>query len=76
MKDCMKTLFDEEWQVRLYYEGKIKEAFQVGLQIGIKKGILATVVSLMKKGKITETEAAEEAGMTVTDFKKTIAALA
>ncbi len=68
----MKTLYDQEWETKLYYEGKEKEWRKEGIQ----KGSLATVVSLMKKGKITETEAAEEAGMTVTDFKKTIAALA
>ena len=64
----MKTLFDQEWATKLYGEGKEKE--------GIKKGILEAVVSLMKKGKITESEAAEEAGMSIADFKEAVAALA
>ena len=64
----MKTLFDQEWATKLYCEGKEKE--------GIKKGILAILASLMKKGKITEADAAEEAGMSIADFKKAVAALA
>ncbi len=76
----MKSLYDQEWETKLYYEGKEREwrreSKQEGLREGTQKGILTTVVSLMKKGKLTETEAAEEAGMTVPDFKKAIAALA
>ncbi len=68
----MKTLYDQEWETKLYYEGKEREWRRESKQ----EGILATVVSLMKKGKLTETEAAEEAGMSVPDFKKAIAALA
>ena len=68
VEDIMKTLFDQEWATKLYCEGKEKE--------GIKKGILEAVVSLMKKGKITESEAAEEAGMSIADFQKAVAALA
>ncbi len=76
VEDIMKTLYDQEWETKLYYEGKVREGRKEGKQEGKQEGILATVVSLMKKGKLTETEAAEEAGMSVPDFKKAIAALA
>lgn len=76
----MKTLFDQEWQARLYYECKMKEAYQEGFKIAFKeatkKGMLAKLVSLMQKGKLTEAEAAGEAGMTVADFKKAATTLA
>ena len=75
----MGSLSDQEWQATLYYEGKIKEAyqkaFQEGFQIGKKQAILKTLVSLMKKGKITEADAAEEAGMSIADFKEAVTAL-
>ena len=71
----MGSLCDQEWQATLYYEGKIKEAYQKAFQEGFQQGILETVVSLMKKGKITEADAAEEAGMSIADFKEAVTAL-
>ena len=42
---------------------------------GKKKGILKTLASLIKKGRLTVEEAAEEAGMSIAEFNKAIAAL-
>lgn len=42
---------------------------------GEEKGKLKSVVSLLKKGIITEKEAADEIGMTVDDFKKAMGAV-
>ena len=42
---------------------------------GEEKGKLKSVVSLLKKGIITEKEAADEIGMTVDDFKKAMRAV-
>ena len=41
---------------------------------GIAKGILQMAVSMWKKGKLTEQEAADEAGISLEDFKKAVAA--
>ena len=40
---------------------------------GIRAGRLETVLSLFSKSKLTEEEAAEEAGITVEEFKNIIA---
>ncbi len=46
-----------------------------GISQGISRGVLKTVLSMLKKGRITESEAAEEAGMSVAEFKKAVAAM-
>lgn len=38
-----------------------------------KQGVFEAVLSLLKKSRITEADAAEELGITVTEFKKLIA---
>lgn len=42
---------------------------------GKKKGVLNTLASLIKKGRITVEDAAEEAGMSIGEFNKALAAL-
>ena len=39
---------------------------------GEKKGRLKTVISLLKKGKLSEPEAADEIGMTLEEFRKNL----
>ena len=41
---------------------------------GEKNGRLKTVISLIKKGKLSEDEAADEIGMTLEEFKKNMKA--
>ena len=53
--------------------GAIREA--CGEARGEEKGKLKSVVSLLKKGIITEKEATDEIGMTVDDFKKAMGAV-
>ncbi|KHM51293.1 hypothetical protein NZ47_11120 [Anaerovibrio lipolyticus] len=53
--------------------GAIREAR--GEARGEEKGKLKSVVSLLKKGIITEKEATDEIGMTVDDFKKAMGAV-
>ena len=60
----MLTMFDQDRQTEIY--GNEREA----------QGVLKTVLSMFKKGSITEAEAAEEAGMSVSDFRKTATAFA
>ncbi len=43
---------------------------------GRLEGVLRTALSMIKKGRISEVEAAEEAKMSLSDFRKAVAALA
>lgn len=40
------------------------------MELGKKEGVLETLISLIKKGRLTVKEGAEEAGMTVEEFEK------
>lgn len=63
VEGIMLTLFDQDWVTRQYGEDKKTE------------GVLSAVLSMLRKGRITENEAAEEAGMTVAEFKKAVASM-
>ncbi|ORT99297.1 hypothetical protein D081_2026 [Anaerovibrio sp. JC8] len=53
-------------------EGR-KEGRIEGRKEGRREGRIETVLSLFKKSKLTAEEAAEEAGITVEEFKKIVA---
>ena len=61
----------------LEYEAKTiyNDGINQGISQGISRGVLKTVLSMLKKGRITESEAAEEAGMSLAEFKKAVAAM-
>ena len=44
-----------------------------GMSQGLAKGLLQMAVSLWKKGKLTKQEAADEAGISLEEFKKAAA---
>lgn len=67
----MLDLFSQERVTRQYGEEMKKEGFKEGY----KKGQLKAALFWMKKGKLTEEEAAGETGMTVKAFRKAAAAL-
>ena len=57
-------------------EGKaegIAEGMAQGMAQGLAKGLLQMAVSLWKKGRLTEQEAADEAGISLEEFKKAAA---
>ncbi len=45
----------------------------IGESKGITKGTIKTLVSLLKKGLISENSAAEDVGMSIDDFRKAVA---
>ncbi len=51
------------------------EALVEGEAKGRLEGVLRTALSMIKKGRMTEDEAAEEAKMSLSDFRKAVAAL-
>ena len=52
------------------------EIIERNRQEAAAEALLRMALSLLKKGRLTEKEAAEEAGMSVSDFRKAAAALA
>ena len=51
----------------------IAEGMAQGMSQGLAKGLLQMAVSLWKKGRLTEQEAADEAGISLEEFKKAAA---
>jgi hypothetical protein len=73
----MSVLTQDERFVEVMEGGKPENMCDVldrvearGKAEGIAKGIIDTLASLVKKGLISLTDAAKEAGMTPDDFKK------
>lgn len=81
VEDIMLTLFDQDRITELYgneraAEGREEgraEGMAEGMTKGIAKGMLKIVFSMLKKGRLTETEAAAEVGMSVASFRKAVA---
>ena len=81
VEDIMLTLFDQDRITELYgneraAEGRAEgraEGMAEGMTKGIAKGMLKIVFSMLKKGRLTETEAAAEVGMSVASFRKAVA---
>ena len=51
------------------YEQGVEKGFEKGIEKGIEKGVLKTLIGLVTKGTLTISQAAEEADMTVAEFK-------
>ena len=69
----MSVLTQDERFVEVMEGGKPENMSDVLDRVearGIAKGIIDTLASLVKKGLISLTDAAKEAGMTPDDFKK------
>ena len=69
----MSVLTQDERFVEVMEGGKPENMCDVLDRVearGIAKGIIDTLASLVKKGLISLTDAAKEAGMTPDDFKK------
>ena len=83
VEDIMLTLFDQDRITELYgneraAEGRAEgraEGMAEGMTKGIAKGMLKIVFSMLKKGRLTETEAAAEVGMSIASFRKAVAEL-
>ena len=65
VEDIMLTLFDQDRITELYGNERAAE--------GRAEGMLKIVFSMLKKGRLTETEAAAEVGMSVASFRKAVA---
>ena len=63
-----KQMRDEASQIDDAYEEGIEE----GIEKGIAKGTFQTLVRLVNRGRLTLSEAAEEAGVSVAEFEKLI----
>ena len=69
---------DERMRQEAWYREKqmrdeasqIDDAFEEGIAKGIEKGTLQTLVSLVNRGRLTLSEAAEEASVSVAEFQK------
>ncbi len=48
----------------------IEEGIEEGIKEGIKEGVLKTLISLVKDGVLTITDAAKRADMTVSEFEE------
>ena len=52
------------------YEKLLREGRELGVEQGIEQGTIETLSTLVNDGILTLSEAAQRAGMTITDFKK------
>ena len=71
VKGMLLTEYDEVATMELFKE----EGREEGIAIGEVKGALRTLAKMVKKGRMTPAEAAEEANMTVAEFEKQAALL-
>lgn len=71
VEDIMLTLFDQDRITELYGNERAAE----GREEGMTKGMLKFALSMLKKGRLTETEAAAEVGMSIASFRKAVAEL-
>ena len=60
-----KQMHDEASQLDEAFE----EGFAKGIEEGIEKGTFQTLVRLVNRGRLTLSEAAEEAGVSVSEFE-------
>ena len=61
----MLTLFDQDRITELYGNERAAEGRAEGMAKGRVEGMFKVVLSMLKKGRLTETEAAAEVGMSV-----------
>ena len=67
------TEYNEAEQMELFKEDGRREGRAEGEVIGREKGILETLISLVKKGLLSMKDAADQAGVTETAFEKKMA---
>ena len=67
--------FDYEKELEFLRQEERNEGREEGIAIGETKGALRTLAKMVKKGRMTPAEAAEEANMTVAEFEKQAALL-
>lgn len=75
VEDIMLTLFDQDRITELYGNERAAEGREEGRAEGMAEGMLKIVFSMLKKGRLTETEAAAEVGMSIASFRKAVAEL-
>ena len=73
--DIMFGYFDYEKELEFLRQEERAEGREEGIAIGETKGALRTLAKMVKKGRMTPAEAAEEANMTVAEFEKQAALL-
>lgn len=71
VEEIMMNLFDQDRQTEIFG----KEQRDIGRAEGEARGVLKTAISMFKKGWISEAKAAEEAKMSISDFRKAMALL-
>ena len=64
-----KQMRDEASQIDDAFEEGIAKGIAKGIEKGIEKGTLQTLVSLVNRGRLTLSEAAEEASVSEADFE-------
>ena len=64
-----KQMHDEASQIDDAIEEGIAIGIEKGITKGIEKGTLQTLVRLVDRGRLTLSEAAEEAGVSVSEFE-------
>lgn len=69
IKSIMMSTMLKQQKIELYAQQKKAE----GIAEGMTRGKIDVALSLMKKGKLTEEEAAMETGMTIDDLRKAVA---
>ena len=73
VKGMLLTEYNEAEQMELFKEDGRREGRAEGEVIGREKGILETLISLVKKGLLSMKDAADQAGVTETAFEKKMA---
>lgn len=66
----LDELFNEEYLREQYNKAEAKRERQEGRQ----EGAIAMLIKLVKKGRLNPSEAAEDAGVTVSEFEQMLAA--
>ena len=66
----LDELFNEEYLREQYNKAEAKRERQEGRQ----EGAIAMLIKLVKKGRLNPSEAAEDAGVTVSEFERMLAA--
>ena len=64
------TEYDEAATMELFKEDGRREGRKEGRKEGLVEGIIKTLVSMVRKNRLTLQEAAEEANMTEAEFMK------
>ena len=66
----MQLNYEFDRQLELERADAIEEGMEIGIEIGIEKGANKMLFTLVTKGKLDIGTAAEEAGVSVSEFEK------